>query len=371
MLLMFRERANQFKNYHSNVSVFALFAALFCGSLFAASKNTPLVVVNQALTGDVIKQVSLTGSIASAQTARISPQVGGSVKALHIDVGGQVKQGDLLLEIDSEIESLALQAAKASSEEAKASLTDAQRRYENGKRLVKKKSLSVNELELLEVEVQIKQASLSNQIAEQRKQQVVVEQHQVKAPFSGVVSERFTEVGEWIEPGDTIFTLVSLDDLRAEFRVAQEYFMAINKQSSLHLTLDAMPDKEFSANINAIVPVSDASARTFLIHAYFDHENIKVTPGMSVRGKLNLATGKTGVLISRDALFRYPDGRVTVWTVPALAEEAQVEEKLVEIGSSFNGFVSIKKGLQAGAYVVVRGNESLQQGQTVRIQQTP
>lgn len=356
----------------NTIFCFSLLSLFLAGEVvFAASANTPLVVVSQVRMGDVVKQVSLTGSVASTQTASLSPQVSGRVDALHVEVGDRVQAGDLLLEIDSELEVLSLQATKAFSEEAKASLTDAQRRYENGRLLMEQKSISSNDLELLEAEVQIKKASLSRYIAEQRKQQVVVNHHQLKAPFSGVISERMTEVGEWIEPGNGIFTIVSVDELRAEFRVPQEYFMTLDKQSELTLLLDAMPNNEISGKIDAIVPVSDSSARTFLIHAMFDYQDLKVTPGMSVRGKFNLTTGKTGVVISRDALFRYPDGRVTVWTVPALGEEAEVHEQLVEIGHSFDGLVSIKKGLQAGAYVVVRGNESLQQGQTVRIQQQP
>jgi hypothetical protein len=121
--------------------------------------------------------------------------------------------------------------------------------------------------------------------------------------------------------------------------------------------------------IDAIVPVSDASSRTFLIHVRIDAGDAVVTPGMSAHGQLRLSTGREGVVISRDAILRYPDGRVTVWVINPGSEPPTVAEKRVTTGHSFNGLITIREGLKADEVVVVRGNESLQEGQQVRIQQ--
>ena len=117
-----------------------------------------------------------------------------------------------------------------------------------------------------------------------------------------------------------------------------------------------------------MVPVSDASARTFLIHVRVDADNALLTPGMSVHGTLNLSTGRQGVVISRDAILRYPDGRVTVWVIDPDSEPPTVAEKRVTTGHSFDGRITIREGIQAGEIIVVRGNESLQEGQQVRVQ---
>lgn len=91
---------------------------------------------------------------------------------------------------------------------------------------------------------------------------------------------------------------------------------------------------------------------------------------MSVHGTLRLNTGRRGVVVSRDALLRYPDGRVTVWVVKLDSEVPKVYEQPVKVGHSFDGRVSIPEGLQSGAIVVVQGNESLQEGQIVQIHES-
>jgi multidrug efflux pump subunit AcrA (membrane-fusion protein) len=88
---------------------------------------------------------------------------------------------------------------------------------------------------------------------------------------------------------------------------------------------------------------------------------------MSARGKLNIDIGRSGVTVSRDAILRFPDGRVTVWVVDPGGDLPVVREQLVRTGSEFDGVVEITNGLVDGDVVVVRGNEMLQEGQVVSI----
>ena len=181
-------------------------------------------------------------------------------------------------------------------------------------------------------------------------------------------SQRTRVALHFIEPGKPVVTLVAIDDLRIEFRVPQEFYPRINSQSAVSVTLDALPERNFDGTIDAVVPVSDASSRTFLIHVRVDAGDARLTPGMSVHGKLNLTTGRRGVVISRDAILRYSDGRITVWVINPDSEPPTVSEKRVTTDHSFDGLITIREGIQAGDAIVVRGNESLQEGQQVRIQ---
>jgi membrane fusion protein (multidrug efflux system) len=333
-----------------------------------AADRSPLVVVSTAQTGTVIKQVPLTGTITSARVAKVSAEVSGQVEAVKVEVGDHVASGAALVELDREIEQLTLEALRASTRQASAELADAKRRYQDAKRLREQNSISQNQLRLLEAEVEVDGATLKQKKAEEDRQQARVQRHTLQAPFGGVISERLTETGEWIEPGRPVVTLVAIDDLRIEFRVPQEFYPDINSQSTVGVTLDALPDREFDGTIDAVVPVSDASSRTFLIHVRVDAGDARLTPGMSVHGKLNLSTGRRGVVISRDAILRYPDGRVTVWVINPDSVPPTVSEKRVITGDGFNGLITIREGIQADDVIVVRGNESLQEGQQVRIQ---
>ena len=333
-----------------------------------AADRSPLVVVSTAQTGTVIKQVPLTGTITSARVAKVSAEVSGQVEAVKVEVGDHVESGTALVELDREIEQLTLEALRASTRQAGAELADAKRRYQDAKRLREQNSISQNQLRLLEAEVEVDGATLKQKKAEEHRQQARMERHTVRAPFGGVISERLTETGEWIEPGKPVLTLIAIDDLRIEFRVPQESYPRINSQSTIRVTLDALPDREFDGTIDTVVPVSDASSRTFLIHVRVDAGDARLTPGMSVHGKLNLSTGRRGVVISRDAILRYPDGRVTVWVINPDSEPPTVYEKRVVTGDGFNGLIQIHEGIQADDVIVVHGNESLQEGQQVRIQ---
>lgn len=338
------------------------------GSSLAAADRSPLVVVSTAQTDTVIRQVPLTGTVTSARIAKLSTEVSGQVEGVNVEVGDRVETGAALIDLDREIEQLTLEALRASTRQARAELADARRRYQDAQRLREQKNISENELRLRQAEVEIDGATLKQKQAEEQRQQARVDRHTLRAPFSGVISERMTETGEWIEPGSPVVTLVAFDDLRIEFRVPQEFYASINPQSALSVTLDALPEREFDGTIVAVVPVSDASSRTFLIHVKVDAGDAHLTPGMSVHGKLKLTTGRQGVVISRDAILRYPDGRVTVWVIKPDSEPPTVAEQRVTTGHSFDGLITIRDGIQAGDVIVVRGNESLQEGQQVRIQ---
>ena len=346
-----------------------LFSGMLPGTVFANEKRSPLVVVSTAKTGDVIRQVPLTGTVSAKREARLSAEVQGQVESVKVEVGDAVKAGAALLVLDNEVAQFTLNGLQAATRQAQAELSDAKRRYEDAKRLRKQASISENELRLTETEVNVDSALLQQKQAEEKLQRARLARHTLHAPFDGVITQRLTETGEWISPGDAVLTLVDVDNLRIEFRVPQEFFASIDDSAKLVITLDALPDRVIETSINAVVPFSDANSRTFMLHANIDASDVRITPGMSVHGKLNLATGSQGVVLSRDAIVRYPEGRVTVWAIKPGSEPPTVTEKRVVTGKGFNGMLPISKGIKAGEVVVVKGNESLKEGQQVRIHQ--
>ncbi|MEW8540514.1 MAG: efflux RND transporter periplasmic adaptor subunit [Candidatus Thiodiazotropha endolucinida] len=181
------------------------------------------------------------------------------------------------------------------------------------------------------------------------------------------MSRRLVEQGEWIQPGDTVVELIATEGLRIDFRVPQSVYAKLDKSTKILISLDALPGRTFDGVIETIIPVTDPGTRTFLIRAMLDDLQVKLAPGMSASAVLRLNTGTRGVVIHRDALIRYPDGRVTVWAVNQKGESATVSEQQVQTGLSFNGMVTITKGLAADTTIVVQGNEALRDGQSVII----
>ena len=333
------------------------------GSLHA----TP-VITDEAREQAIVRTVKVTGTVTSPRTSLLSPSVGGLVSRIEVDVGDRVAPGDLLLQLDPELEVLALERSRAAEAEARSALTDARRRLREAERLEGDNSIAQTEVESRRTEVEIAVAALASATADVRQREAVVRRHAVRAPFAGVVSQRLTELGEWVNPGVGVFELVATEGLRFDFRVPQDVYPAIDVTTAIRIGLDASPDAEFDATIQAIVPVNEPPARTFLLRAVVtDGVAPGVTPGMSARATLSIDTGRRAVVAPRDALLRYPDGRTTVWTVAREPTGATVTERRITTGLEFDGLVEVLEGLEAGMEVVTRGNESLQDGQAVTL----
>ncbi|PUB81747.1 MAG: efflux RND transporter periplasmic adaptor subunit [gamma proteobacterium symbiont of Ctena orbiculata] len=341
--------------------------AFICGNLAFAQQSGPMVLVDSAEEVALIEEVPITGSVISARIAKLSTEVSGIVERISIEIGDQVRTGDEILQLNSELDRLSLAAARAATESAIQELEDAKRRLNDAKVLAKRHSVSVNEIESLAAEVRIDSAGVKRFQAEQQRQAAQLKRHKLIAPFAGVISRRLVEQGEWIQPGDTVVELIATEGLRIDFRVPQSVYAKLDKTTKILISLDALPGRTFDGVIETIIPVTDPGTRTFLVRATLDDHQAKLAPGMSASAVLRLNTGTRGVVIHRDALIRYPDGRVTVWAVNQKGESATVSEQQVQTGLSFNGMVTITSGLAADTTVVVQGNEALRDGQNVII----
>jgi RND family efflux transporter MFP subunit len=331
-----------------------------------AQGDAPRISVGTAERAAIREEVPLTGTLTSPQVAEVSTSVGGLVERIGVDVGDRVEAGSVLLELDRELEQHTLEAARAATAQARAELADTRRRLAEARQLVTKNLMPESELLTLESQVDVGSAGVARLEAEQQRQAARLRRHELRAPFAGVISRKLAEVGEWVEPGTVVVELIATDGLRLDFRVPQRYFPRIGADTRLQVSLDAVPDRRLAARIGMVVPVNDPAARTFLLRAYLTEQDLHLTPGMSAHGVLQLDAGRTGVVVSRDALLRYPDGRVTVWVVEGDGDGASVTERQVKTGVGFDGHIEIE-GLAAGALVVTAGNEALQEGQTVRV----
>jgi RND family efflux transporter MFP subunit len=346
----------------------ALLVTLFLST--AATAEVP-VQVETVSTRPVIRQINVTGTVTSPRTAVLSTAVAGLVAQLSVDEGHRVAAGEPLLKLDAELANLALERAVAEVRQREIAVADARRRFSEAEEVGTQRGIARTQIESLRAELSSEQAALVASRAAAREQEAIVQRHTLKAPFAGVISERFAELGEWVNPGDGLLELVATDNLRFDFRVGQENFAALSRQTPVAITLDALPDRPVSGHIDTIVPVKNPSARTFLVRVLADttegNDSRRITPGMSARGKLNVDTGRSGITISRDALLRFPDGRVTVWVVDTATEPPVVHERRVQTGYEFDGVVEITDGLADRDIVVVRGNETLQEDQAVSI----
>jgi RND family efflux transporter MFP subunit len=345
------------------------FLTVFFTLTSAASLAEAPVRVAEVELRPVNEQVTATGTVSSPQSAVLSTAEAGLVEEIRVDEGDRVSRGDLLLHLDSEIAELTLARLRAATRQQKTALADAKRRFVEAEKVGPGGGVPQTLIDSLMAEVEVAEAALIAAEAEANVQQARVERHRLVAPFDGVITQRITETGEWVNPGTGLLELIATTGLRYEFRVAQRFIRDITLDTPVAVTMDAIPDAELPARIDAIVPVSDPGSRTFLVRLVSDDpvEGELAAPGMSVSAVFSMQTGRNGLAVSRDALLRYADGRNTVWVIEDSDARPVVRERIVRTGVEFDGLIEVTSGLEAGERVVVEGNESLRDGQVVTI----
>ncbi len=343
--------------------------------LLAVSGTQPLpaqdalVAVANSEMQPIYRMIRATGGITSPRAALLSTAAGGLIARFAVDIGDVVATGDKLVELDADLARFELQGVRANLEETRNALQDARRRYQEAERLGGEQGvIAATEIESRRAEVAVLEASLAAAAARVSQYEEIVARHTVRAPFSGVVTERSAEVGEWVNPGDALLRLVATDNLQFDFRLPQADFRGLAAGQPVTLSVDSLPDQEFPGRIVAIVPVSDPGDRTFLLRVVAsDVVPVGMMPGMSARMRIAVDQGYTGVVVPRDAILRYPDGRTVVWVVEQQDARTVARERLVSLGQVFDGQVEVRSGLQAGRVIVVRGNEALRDGQSVEV----
>ena len=345
-----------------NLPVLLILYAIALPPAFAASP----VEISQSELRPVVQVVTISGTVTSPQSAILSPSIGGLVEETLVDAGDRVENGSILVTLDSELARLTLERSIAEETQARIALDDARRRLAEAEDVGPKRGIAETEIKSLRAEVTRNEAALEAAVAAARQQEAVVRRHEVRAPFTGVVSRRLAQVGEWVNPGNGLVELVATEGLRFDFRVPQTYYARLDEDTQVDLTLDAVPDEVVPGRIQSIVPVKDPGARTFLLRVVTDAQHrLPVTPGMSVRAAVRIDTGREAVVVPRDAVLMYPDGRKTVWVVVQEDGNTVVHEKRIQAGLEFDGLVEVQGGLEGGLDIVTRGNEALRDGETV------
>ncbi|WP_081939678.1 efflux RND transporter periplasmic adaptor subunit [Alcanivorax nanhaiticus] len=254
-------------------------------------------------------------------------------------------------------------------------MADLERQLAEASSLIAKRSIAASEVRSLEAQVEAGKAALAASQADVGRQQALLARHTLKAPFSGVISGKLTEVGEWITPGTPVFDLVGTGQLHADFAVPQRYYSQISSQTALTVRQENAPSNNLltdtagiPATISAIVPVSDPSARTFILRASIDAEGL--TPGMGVFGSLAIQSQQAEPVVPRDALLRDVQGNVSVWLAVEDEEHGLVAQRReIKVRPGQSDPVIVTDGLRQGDQVVIRGNESLREGDAVLVTQ--
>jgi RND family efflux transporter MFP subunit len=336
------------------------------GAALAEDAAKP-VVVAVAERAPVVSMVELTGSITAKRQASLSSRASGLVRKVKVDAGDRVKAGEVLMELDDDLARLALERVKVEKEQAALELKDATRLVEEVRDLAKSGAYSRSEAESRETALKVRAVGLERSDVQLKEQEELIERHRLIAPFDGVVSQKLAEEGEWVQTGTPVLELVETDRLWMDVQGPQELYGLLEKEPKVEVRLDAYPNVEFPGKIAVKVPVKDLVARTFLLRIDMEDPKSLASPGMSGRVTFSFEGENEVLQVPRDSVIRFPDGSTKLWIVSEENGALVASSRLVELGRGLGDRTEVMDGIEAGAKVIVRGNEGLREGQRVEI----
>jgi len=317
------------------------------------------VKVTEAMVSD---QVSLVGTAEAIATSRVASEVSGIVEYFPVKEGDSVKEGDLLVRLKNTELRLRLEAAREARAVISANLENAQKELQRISKLRDTKSISETRYDAAYYAHLVLEKRLRQSDAEIEQIEYDIGRKQVAAPFAGFVAEEHTQVGEWINPGGGIVTLLDLREIRVTVDVPERYVVNLHPDSRVSVTITSLFPEPLPGRIYAILPRGDAAARTIPVRVSLPNRDSKIKSGMEAVVAFTLANKKKALLVPKDAVvmsgsdrmvFKVSDGRA----VPVM----------ITVLGYHDSAVAVAGNLKAGESVVVRGNERLRPGQAVEI----
>lgn len=333
-----------------------------------AQKDVPRLRVVDVVASAEPGQITLTGNVTAERDAQLSPRLDGLVAEVLVDAGDRVSAGDVLLRQDDTLAGLALQRAEAARSEARTQLEEAERLRDEQEVLARDGRIPASSYKSQQAEARLAEAALQRLDAEVAEVRERLRRHELLAPFDGVVSRRRVDPGEWLGTGTAALDLIAIDRVRIDVQVPQRYIATLEVGSPAEVRLDAMPEQTLEGRVQALVPVSDPGARTFLVRVLADQSSASILPGLSAQVTLRTAAAREQLRIPRDAIMRFPDDTAVAWVVGVSDDGERIARRRpLTLGATLGDEVVVREGLSAGEQVVVRGNERLRDGQRVEV----
>ncbi len=211
------------------------------------------------------KQIEATGTLNPVQGTMIASEVPGRITKINFKSGKHVKAGDILIEIDPGILQAQLQAALATQQ-----LNEGN--YKRAIALAKRGFLSTQDLATAKENMEVS-------IANVKSYQAQLDQNIIHAPFAGKLGVNQVNVGEYIQAGQSIINLQTLNPLRLDFVVPESDYGKISVNDKVQLTSSSLPHQEFSGNISAIDSAVNIATRTVAVRAIINNPEEKLLPG--------------------------------------------------------------------------------------------
>jgi HlyD family secretion protein len=237
-------------------------------------------------------------------------------------------------------------------DQAEANSLAAKAQYERALR-----SLRVAELGFRQEEIAAAEAEVQRLQAKVQRLRDDVQKTVIRAPVSGFITNRYAEVGQWVERGGKVADIIDLASVLVRVPVHERDIRLVHVGDQAVVTLDALPNRTFTGRVKYITPQADLASRTFPVKIeVLNTPDTAIKAGMFARGSLRIGATQPAVFVPKDAVVRRASGQVVF-----VVEDGKARMVPIKTGRTHEGLIEAVEGqLRPGDSVVITGNEMLQ-----------
>lgn len=330
---------------------------------FISSQSAPVATVSstKAAYSTWTPELKAVGSASAVLGVNVTAQLGGMVQTINFKNGDTVTKGTVLVQQNADPNIALLHSLEANAELARIT-------YERDKKQFKIKAISKQQLD----------SDLQNWkslIAQVAQQSAIVQQLTITAPFDGRLGISTVNPGQYLNPGDTVVTLQSLDPIYVDFYLPQQALAQLSVGQAVTATIDTYTGVEFKGKITTINPIVDTSTRNVEVEATFENPDKLMLPGMFSNVVINTNQSQQLLTLPQTAVVFNPYGDIAyVVTEKGKDKKNQpilaVKQVFVTTGDTRGDQVAVLTGLKEGDEVVTSGQLKLRNGSIVAINNT-
>ncbi len=321
--------------------------------------------------GTIARTIPVTGTLTPVAHTTLKAKVAGELVELAVREGEAVRAGQLLARLDPADFELRVREREAQLRSMQAQLEQARRTLENNRRLLEQQFISRNAFDNASSAADVAVAARDAAAAQLNQARKALADTRVVAPMSGVVSERFAQVGEKLPADGRILSIVDLSRMEIEAPVPAGEIGAVRIGQPVTLSIEGIPGEQ-AGHVARINPGTQAGTRSIPVYiALAFPEGSRVRAGMFAQGRLALEE-RRDVLVVPLAALRDAGGRQFVYLIEGgrLAERdlrIGLRDESAPAGRGAVGLAEVLDGLAAGDHVVGVNLGALRAGSRVAI----
>ena len=327
-------------------------AAMKAGASFQMPPEAVTTVIAQP--GKWESSIQAVGSIEPIQGVTLSADQPGVVSHISFQSGSRVRQGQVLVALDTRQERAQLASAQARRDLTRQSLDRAKSLLASG---------AIAQAEFDQSDAAFKDAEASVKLIE-----ASIERKTIRAPFSGTAGIRQVNLGQYVNSGDPVVPLQSLDRVYVDFAVPQQQVVALRPGAKVEVA-DSGSVTLASGTITAINPVADEATRNVQVQATFANPRGRLRPGMYVTCRVAVGSGQSVTAVPISAINYAPYGNSVFIVEEMKGQDGKpykgVRQQFVQLGEARGDQVAVLTGIQPGAEIVTSGVFKLRSGAAV------